>query len=289
MLLVLSMFAAHAEIAPECVGMTKPANYDEQVQQDYLANYVALATTFSPIHAPVPHDGGRGSIGLEVGIIPPLGCEQRYVLEWTKTEDTNKSPVLPRPRVSFTFQPIAKILYPYAGLALIPGIPVNGTRNFLVSAEVGLGLKLGEQAQLGLRGHGTMQRTLGDIATAFEETEPTYLDLYVASTVGADLMFGYELGKDKLRVTPYIAAGVTDVTTFFWIGDDSVVTNNLHPYLGPTLSLGADLLIVDRLRVGAEFYAAPGGHSLPDPDTAKGGFVRYGNLYTGRLALGVEL
>jgi hypothetical protein len=46
---------------------------------------------------------------------------------------------------------------------------------------------------------------------------------------------------------------------------------------------------VDRLRVGAEFYAAPGGHSLPDPDTAKGGFVRYGNLYTGRLALGVEL
>ncbi|MDP2312491.1 MAG: hypothetical protein Q8P41_06260 [Pseudomonadota bacterium] len=300
MLNVLSLWArvvvasAHAEVDEACDQLAKPASYDEQVQQDFLANYVALATSLSPIHGPIPHKAGRGAIGVDVAMIPPLGCGQRYVLEWTKTEDTNKSPVVPRPRITFAFQPVGQLVYPYAGVAILPGGEFFGTRNFLVSGEFGAGLYLGPRFQLGARVHGTLQRTLGDIATAYDEGEPAYADLYLASSVGADLHLGWELtGEGKgPTVTPYLALGVTDVTTFFWIGDDSVVPNNLHPYLGPSASVGLDALFFDRVRVAGEFYAAPGGHSLPDPNAAtvtNGAFSRYGNLYTARVRLAYEL
>ena len=117
---------AQASIDPKCEGIPKPDDYNEQVQADFLLNYVALATTLSPIHAPVPHEPGHGAIGLDIGIIPPLGCEKRYVLEWTKTEETNKSPVVPRPRVTFAFGEIFGGLVPYAGVAYVPPVPING-------------------------------------------------------------------------------------------------------------------------------------------------------------------
>ena len=63
---------------------------------------------------------------------------------------------------------------------------------------------------------------------AFEEDGEAFDDLYLASTFGLDAMVGYEAGI----VTPYASLGFTDVSTFFYIGDDAVVTNNLHPYAG---------------------------------------------------------
>src|SRR5690606_24029911 len=95
----------------------------------------------------------------------------------------------------------------------------------------------------------------------FVEGDPEALDLYLASTFGLDAMFGLPFDA----VTPYVAVGLTDVSTFFYIGDDGVVPNNLHPYFGPAISLGAQGLIAERLRWGGELYAAPGGVSRPDP------------------------
>ena len=73
-------------------------DYNEQDQQDFLLNYFAMATTMSPLHAPVPHEAGKGSVNVEFLAIPPLGCNRRLVLSGTKTEDTNKAPMAPRPR-----------------------------------------------------------------------------------------------------------------------------------------------------------------------------------------------
>ena len=57
---------AYAVIDPECMGMPKPADYDEQVQQDFLSNYFALVTSMSPIHGPIPHESGHGGLGLDL-------------------------------------------------------------------------------------------------------------------------------------------------------------------------------------------------------------------------------
>jgi hypothetical protein len=88
--------AAYADIDPKCVGLPQPPDYNEQVQADFQANYFALSASQSPIHGPVPHEPGHGSIGFDIKVVPSLGCEQRFVLNWTKTEQTNKTPLIPQ-------------------------------------------------------------------------------------------------------------------------------------------------------------------------------------------------
>ncbi len=294
-LALLSTGQALAVVDEDCDQLGKPADYDDQVQRDFLSNYVALATTLSPVHAPVPHRAGHGAVGVELAGIPPLGCGQRMVEEWSKTEDTNKTPVVPRPRATFAFQPIGGVVFPYAGLALVPPVNIGGTRTLLASVELGAGLYAGQHLQLGARGHGTLQRTLGNVATAFVEGDEEVDDLYVASSLGLDLHLGWELESEEggPQLTPYVSVGLVDVSTFFWIGDGAGnVPNNLHPYLGPAASLGVDALLRGRLRLGGELYAAPGGHSLPDPSeptVEEGAFHRYGHLYTARLRAALEL
>ncbi len=284
-MLAVVWLAAFAYVDPKCEDYVLPDDYDEQAQQDFLANYVALATTLSAQHGPIPHTPGHGAIGVDLAVIPPLGCRRRLVLNGTKTEDTNKTPVAPRLRVGFAFPAIGK-LRPYAGVAYIPPIPLLGTRNVIVSGELGVGVEVGDRLQLGGRYHFSLQKTVGEIATPFDIQDPAVDDLYLGSSFGFDLLVGLGLGV----VTPYAAVGLTDVSTFFFIGDTTVVTNNLHPYFGPALSLGADALVKERIRIGGELYAAPGGFSRPDPSVdVVGGFGRYGHLYTGRLRMAVEL
>lgn len=273
-------------VDPKCEGTELPGNYDEQAQQDFLQNYPALASSYSPMHAPIPHKPGRGSIGLELAAMPPLGCARRLVLQGTKTEDTNKTPVIPRPRVTFAFPAIGGLVVPYAGFAFVPPVKLFGTTNVILSGELGLGVPIGDTLQVGARYHHTLHRTVGEIATPFNIEDPAFDDLYLASTFGLDAMLGFDLGE----VVPYVAVGYLDVSSFFFIGDDAFVANNYHPYSGLALSAGIDGLIKDRIRVGAEFYAAPGGHSRPDKSVPSiAGFGRYGQLYTGRLKLAIEL
>ena len=279
---------AHAYVDPACAEVAAagaPADYDEQAQQDFLQNYFALTSTFSAVHGPVPHEGGHGAIGLDLGILPPLGCARRLVLSYTKTEDTNKSPLLPRPRFTFAFPSIGPATF-YGGAAYLPPVKLLGITNVILSGELGVGFSLGEVFQTGLRWHMTSHKTVGEIATPFVEGDPPFDDLYLASTFGLDAMFGADLDA----VTPYLALGFTDASTFFYIGDDGLVTNNFHPYFGPTLSVGVDALVAGKLRLGGEFYAAPGGYVRPDKTIESvSPASRYGQLYTGRFRLAYEL
>ena len=255
--LLIGIGAAHGYVAEECQDVADagpPADYDEQAQQDFLLNYFALATTLSPLHAPVPHKAGTGGAGIELAIIPPLSCERRLVLNYTKTEDTNKAPVAPRPRVSFAFPKIGEKIVPYAGLGYIPPVTVFGTRNVVVSAEAGFGVTSEKGFQWGGRYHATLMKTVAEIATPFDESAEAVDDLYVGSTFGVDLMGGWRAEK----FTPYAAIGFTDVSTFFYIGDDGIVGNNYDPYAGVTLSAGAQYRAAEHVQLAAEFYTAPG-------------------------------
>lgn len=277
-------------IDPGCEHLAdqRPADYDEQQQQDFLANYYALSASFSGVHGPIPHESGRGMIGLRLGGMPPLPCRRRFALDWTKTEDTNRAPALPTIVGSFAFNEIEGII-PYIDVGFLAPIPVAGTRNLVFQAAVGAGGRIGDHAQLGVRAHASVLRTVGVIATPINEGDPEYTDMFLGSTLGIQALFGYEIE----RVTPYVSVGLLDASTFFYVGDSSLAVNNLHPYLGPEVSAGADaLLIEDRLRIGLEYYGAPGGHrtlSVSGEPARDPGFGRYGRLHTLRLRVGVEL
>jgi len=285
--LVALMFPglAYGQVDPKCADYELPASYDEQVQQDFLLNYVALATTYSPVHGPIPHKPGHGAVGVDVGVIPPLGCGKRLVLSGSKTEDTNKTPVAPRLRATFAFPSIGRVV-PYAGLAYIPPVKFLGTTNVIVSGELGAGIPIGTVFQAGARFHYTLGKTVGEIATPFIEGDPVYEDIYLGSSFGFDGIVGFDLGS----VVPFVAGGFTDVSTFFYIADDGVVSNNLHPYFGPNFSVGADALVKERIRLGGELYGATGGYSLPDKNvTSVDAGRRYGSIYTARFRIAVEL
>lgn len=265
-LLALTSTTAHAAVAEECQALAQkgpPDDYAEPDQQSYLLNFFSLATTFSPIHGPVPHKPGHGSVNLEASLIPPMGCERRLVLSYTKTEDTNKAPLLPRPRVSFAFPELGPFV-PYAGVAYVPPVTVFGTRNVIVSGEAGLGLPTDGVWSYGLRFHATLMKTVAEIATPFEADDPPADDFYVGSTFGADLMAGLTLGEGW---EPYVAVGFTDVSTFFFVGDTSYVANNTTPYAGLTTSLGVDVKVVKHLALGAEVYSAPYSFTTKHLDT----------------------
>ena len=265
MISILSLlFQAQAYVDPECQELADqaaaqglPDGYSEQGQQDFLLNYFALATTFSPVHAPIPADPGTGIIGLEIAVIPPLGCDRRLVLNYTKTEDTNKVPALPRPRVSFVFPSIklgSTQMSIYGSLGYVPPLEILETQNVIVSAEAGVGFGNPKKGiQTGFRYHATLMKSIAEIATPFEEDGETKLDFYMGSTFGADLMFGYR----SSHYTPYFAVGITDVSTFFYIDDDGLVVNNMEPYAGLTTSVGIQAKLLDNLQTSAEVYVVP--------------------------------
>ncbi len=244
-------------------GIANGTTFDEQAQQDFLLNYFALAVSFSPLHSAVPNESGTGAASLELAVIPPLGCKRRLVLGATKTEDTNKAPMVPRPRLGFVFPEIGKVL-PYAGLAYVPPITVFGTRNVIASGEIGFGVPYESGLEWGMRYHYTLMKSIAEVATPFDKDDPPVDDFYSGSTFGLDALFGW----DFEGLTPYLALGFTDVSTFFYIGDDGIVSNNENPYFGLTSSLGLQWT-KDWLDLAGEFYMAPGA------------------LYTGRLRGGV--
>jgi len=256
---------AQAYVDPKCADVAAagpPDGYSDQAQQDFLLNFFALATTNSPLHAPVPYAPGFGSASVELSMIPPLSCERRLVLNYSKTEDTNKAPVFPRLRANFAFNPIGK-LRPYAGVAYVPPLTVFGTRNVILSGELGVGIPLNNGWSWGARYHATLMKTVAEIATPLDEGEEPKNDLYMGSTFGLDLM----AGKDFDGIEPYVSVGVTDVSTFFYIGDDAVVSNNSTPYVGPATSVGVQIKKIKHLDLAAEYYGAFGNFNNTSDET----------------------
>jgi hypothetical protein len=261
-LLACATTVAFASVDPACEGKTQ--RFDDQGQQNFLLNYFALSTTFSALHGPMPTQPGTGSVSLEMGVIPPLSCERRLVLNDSKTEDTNKAPVFPRPRIHFTFPQVGPLVL-YGGAAYVPPVTVFETRNVIVSGEFGAAYPLDMGLQFGLRGHATLMKTIAEIATPFTEGEEAYDDFYMGSTFGLEASVGYVIYDD---VTPYIHVGFTDVSTYFYIGDDAYVAENSEPFFGFTGSAGVQATLWEHFDVAGEFYTAPGV------------------LYTGRLRVG---
>ena len=284
-LLLMSLSTAEASVDPKCEGKTQKFE-DDLDQQQFILNYVALSTSFSPIHAPKPLAESTTAAGLEFSLIPPLSCEQRLVLNSTKTEDTNKVPVMPRPRFTFTLPTQGKALVPYGSFAFLPPVPLGGVRTLLLSSEIGFGIERKSGTQYGSRFHVTSVRTIGEVATPFNEEDEPAEDIYVGSTFGLDIMFGKKLASG---LTPYLALGLTDVSTFFYIGDDGYVGNNYDPFFGPVTSLGADKS-AGNWNFAGELYAVPGLTYVPPsfasqehPEYCGWHFTPGGYVYTVRL------
>ncbi len=258
-----------------------PEGYSDARQSAFLMNHGALSTSFSGAHGPLPTAPGAFSFGLTLNGMPALSCEERMAYGYTKTEDTNLTPVFPRLSISFTSSNLlrsgasmtsrergqapsrssgglARGLYGFGGFSFLPPLPVSvptkerGVYSLSLAGELGMGVRLsspgpnGEALVASARAHMSLTRVIGNFASAIEEDAAEYNDLLLTSSTGADLLIGRGFAPTVpvvQLVTPYLGVGWLNTTSFFWVGDDRNMQNNYYPYNGPTYAIGANALV----------------------------------------------
>ena len=216
-----------ADVDPACDldGDGKTDNYDtgltsEAAQQWNLANATSLAMTLSPLMAPNAYKPFEVAVSLELNQLDYLSCQERTVLEGIKTEDTNKTPIVPRPRVTLGLP------FGYVSVAGLPPVKLAGVRTGLLSVEAGGGHTLDSGLKVGGRIHSTIGQIIGNIALPFEAPdgvdgggEEAVDDEYQFINVGADVSVGYDIELSKIQLMPYIGAGVLRTTSIFFVGE----------------------------------------------------------------------
>jgi hypothetical protein len=249
--------SAWGQIAPDCTGVVVPADYSEDYQQSYLQNYFAAGFLLTPMAAPVPFaltkDAPRASVSLELGWIPPLSCERRLVLNGTKTEQTNKSPVNPRPRVRAQLPSIGPVT-PFFGVALMPPVPTPLGTFLQVGGELGAGYRHESGFSIGVRAHLDFARVRSEIAEPFNPESAPVEDLFFANVSGADVGVAYSFPiANVVELTPYLHTGIADISTLFIVGDDLLLVQNTKtPWAGALTSLGVQALWFNLVDVAVE-------------------------------------
>lgn len=264
--LVFTAGSADAQIAPECEGVSPPSPYSEAAQQSFLQNYFAAGFLQTPLGGPIPLDAGEASIAFEVKWLPSLGCQERFVLNGTKTEDTNLLPVAPKPRIRVGLPQIGP-LHAFMGFSFLPPVGIPGVGSLLqAGGEFGLGYRAPFGLDVGLRAHMNMARAKAEIATPFVKGDPAYDDVLFASGLGADLGVAYtmDLGDGSV-LHPYINAGVADISTLFLVGDNLHVVQNVNlekdgvasgPWWGATAAAGVQVVFWNHLDLTVEASTA---------------------------------
>ncbi len=206
-------------------------------QSAKMLNHPALTMLVSPLGMP---SAKGATLSLEIARLPPLGCADRTVVfnNALKTEDTNKVPALPRPRLRVGL-PKFMGLDGYLGVAYVPPVPLGSTSMHHAGFELGLSKALSRELSVGLRYHAAVSKVADDIAKSVEEDGPKVLDFYANGMWGLGLHAGYEGGALPQGLGLYTSFGFANVGTFFVIGDDNVIQNNPAPFQGVDYSLGA--------------------------------------------------
>lgn len=229
---------AWAQIAPECEGLTKTVDYNEDKQRAYLQNYYNALFMQRPLIMSSPKSERKHAIGLDMVFLPKLSCKERLVMNATKTEEAPKTPILPRPRLSAGLWNNEHIAIS-ADLSFLPPLPIPHFQTWYVSGdtmfayEPVLGLSFYLRAFLGI---GYVR---AEIAGPFNPKDPIKDDWFSFAHTGGDASVSYVVPITKnhnLRST--FSFGVIKGASIFVVGDDNVpVPNEAHALLSPTMFL----------------------------------------------------
>lgn len=225
MLGLLPSGVALASIDPACdldqngeVDGYNADTWDEAQQYVNMLNFYSASMNPSALHSPAPFQALKFSAGLEFSSIPALGCLERTVFYGTKTEDTNKSPVLPRLRVSTTL-PMGVTI----GLSGVPPVTLFGVTSGLLGLEVGYGKVLAEKIEVGARGSVFIGRVVGEMAgpvSGLPEDEVD--DVFRARVLTVEASAGYRAVTGSFTLTPYLGLGFMHVHSWMYVGENYV-------------------------------------------------------------------
>ncbi len=259
----LMPYVVQAQIAPECAGIEKPADYDEEKQRSFMQNYSMAMFMPLPIIDSHPSDQARGAIGIDTTLVPKLTCRERLALNATKTEDTNMMPLLPRPHLSLPiFQNNRFALV--GGVSFLPPlIPklllwhVSTEGSFLY--EPVKGIVIGARAFMGL------SYLRAEIATPFEKDAQTKEDWFSFAMIGGDLSASFAVPiTENHKLYPFLSFGLVKGASIFVVADDGVSVPNKYPLFSLTNFVGLSYHLFHRfklaLAIGGALDTSMTGH-----------------------------
>lgn len=237
-----------AQIAPECAGTEKPADYDEEKQRSFMQNYSMSMFMPLPIIDSHPSDQTRGAIGIDTTLVPKLSCRERLALNATKTEDTDKMPLLPRPHLSIPiFQSNRFALV--GGVSFLPPL-IPKLLLWHVAAEGSFlyepikGIVIGARTFMGL------SYLRAEIATPFDNSAQTKEDWFSFAMIGGDLGFSFRVPiTENHQLYPLIAFGVVKGASIFVVADDGVAVPNKYPLFSLTNVVGLSYHLFNRFKL----------------------------------------
>lgn len=224
-LLLLSMIVTSAATAQVC----KPGADTHEAK---LLAFFAAPIAFSPSGMAAPMAAGEVRLGFDVTYVPSPKKEitsPEVCYTSAKTENTELSPVFPRPRISVGLG---------AGFALeasyLPPITVMDATPNLFAVALGYGRRIGTGGTHALvRAHATVGEVKGPITCSPDviqnsnstgvcyANEPSE-DTYKPSMVGLEGAIGFGGGS---RLRTYVGAGVTSLMPRFAVGFTDLLNN----------------------------------------------------------------
>ena len=137
----------------------------------------------------------------------------------------------------------------------MPPVEIPDVGSILPSGvEFAAGMEVAPNLTVGSRAHLNFTRVRAEIATPFVTGDTAYDDLFFASSLGADLALSYNLSAlGYAGLTPYLSAGIADVSTLFIVGDDLIVTQNVdYPWSGVLAAAGVQMVFAKHFEVTVE-------------------------------------
>lgn len=271
----LSFVALLAAVTPSLLAAQQPCKVPTGSNEAKLLYYYAVPLAFSmPVRPPQLGVGGI-SLGGDLTYIPepPANIQQTNLCyNPPKSEASNLSPVLPRPRlaVGLPFGFVAEVSY-------LPPVTVkDATPNLLsvaLSTELMSMLMSATPVRLLVRGHATVGKVEGAITCSRDMMQQTSRfqpcfgtetsnDTYNPNIFGGEaaLAFGVPTG----RAGGYAGAGATMLTPKFQVGftsqDGAVDTSRVEPaerVIRPVLLAGGWVRALTRLDLGVQVYSVP--------------------------------
>jgi hypothetical protein len=193
--------------------------------ESWALKYFAAATLLGGLETPNPQPPGSVSIGLEAGWLPSLTDAQQLVGYYgTESQDLNKAPFFPRPRVSIGLPASFSLI-----VAVVPPVPMFGLKTKLLAVGLGRPVLRPGAWSIGARVYGQFGTVSGSYTCpastlAFEPgsagnhdgCEAASSDTASLRYAGGELSAAYRSG-DAFRLSPHAAFGVAYMDVGFQV------------------------------------------------------------------------
>ncbi len=267
LLLLASVASAQSTGSVPVINPIEQLSFDRP--ESWALKYFTSAMLLTGLETPTTRTPGSVSIGFEIGWLPSLTDSQRRVgFNGTKTEDLNKAPFLPRPRVVVGLPGRFSLI-----VAADPPIRSFGIKPKLVA--VGLERPVYESTgiSVGLRGYGQA----GNVQAAF--TCPAAVlafapgsaansygcqaessDTATLRFAGGEVSVGY--GGNRLhRLSPHAAVAINYLSMEFQVNALTFGyldrTHLLAHGVTAAVSGGVSVPLTDRLTAAADVFYTP--------------------------------